>query len=231
LTEIKSQIGALEKRVEVQQREIAGSPENLHKEYTAAEAKLAQTKANVSKAHTNQMNLDISINKRKDQWQLFRKAMAYKTNEFFYQNLGRQGHSGKIEFDHKEQTLNLRVQTDSTLSDKQETTDTKSLSGGERSFTTLAFILALGESLVAPFRAVDEFDIFMDPIVRRISTKMLLEYAKAFKHKQFIFITPHDISFVDATPTCFIHKMKPPARGQRPLEDVGVHSNLSRDQS
>jgi len=140
--------------------------------------------------------------------------MGFNINGFFFNNLARQGHSGKIEFDHEKQELRLRVQTDAILSDKQETSDTKSLSGGERSFTTLAFVLAIGEGLVAPFRAVDEYDIFMDPINRQISTKMLLEYARTAKKKQFIFITPHDISFIDASPSIRIHRMKPPDRGQ-----------------
>ena len=39
--------------------------------------------------------------------------------------------------------------------------DLKALSGGERSYTTIAFLLALGHSAESPFRIMDEFDVFM----------------------------------------------------------------------
>ena len=39
--------------------------------------------------------------------------------------------------------------------------DMKSLSGGERSFATVCFILSLWDAMESPFRCLDEFDIFM----------------------------------------------------------------------
>lgn len=38
-------------------------------------------------------------------------------------------------------------------------TDLKTLSGGERSYTNVAFMLALGEYVEAPFRCMDEYDV------------------------------------------------------------------------
>ncbi|KAK2976778.1 hypothetical protein RJ640_002050 [Escallonia rubra] len=64
--------------------------------------------------------------------------------------------------------------------------------GGERSFSTLCFALALHEMTEAPFRAMDEFDVFMDAVSRKISLDTLVDFA--LQHgSQWIFITPHDI--------------------------------------
>ncbi|VAH76268.1 unnamed protein product [Triticum turgidum subsp. durum] len=67
--------------------------------------------------------------------------------------------------------------------------------GGERSFSTLCFALALHGMIEAPFRAMDEFDVFMDAVSCKISLDTLVDFAVA-QGSQWIFITPHDISIV-----------------------------------
>jgi chromosome segregation ATPase len=39
--------------------------------------------------------------------------------------------------------------------------DPKSLSGGEKSYSTICLLLSLWASMRNPFRALDEFDVFM----------------------------------------------------------------------
>lgn len=69
-------------------------------------------------------------------------------------------------------------------------------SGGERSFTTIALLLALGESLETPFRCADEFDVFMDPQVRKTVISTLIWMARQLKHRQFIFLTPQGMCII-----------------------------------
>jgi len=135
------------------------------------------------------------------------------TNSSFDEVLNRKGSSGTIGFDHKEKTLDLIVQKDNT-DENSQTADVKALSGGERSYTTLALLLALGESLETPFRVMDEFDVFLDPVARRIALQTMIEVAKTFEHRQFIFITPQDISNIKTDSKLRILKMKAPERNQ-----------------
>ena len=64
------------------------------------------------------------------------------------------------------------------------------LAGGEKSYTTVAFALALGEWTQSPFRAMDEFDVFMDAINRRVAMENLFSNSLEHPDLQFIFLTP-----------------------------------------
>ena len=85
-----------------------------------------------------------------------------------------------------------------------------------RSFTsiyrTISLLLAIGEMLETPFRVMDEFDVFLDPVTRKKVIDVLVEVGDVMKHRQFIFITPQDVSHLESNPTLKILQMKPPER-------------------
>jgi chromosome segregation ATPase len=72
--------------------------------------------------------------------------------------------------------------------------DAYTQSGGERSTATMAFLLALQQYVKSPFRAVDEFDIHMDPRNREIISEMLYRQLQGNKEIQYLTITPSQIS-------------------------------------
>ena len=157
--------------------------------------------------------------------------------------------------------------------------DVKNLSGGERSFATYCFLLALGHvvsqwanacmyvcgtladgvldctiqsqfnfiytyihnihnmllgfQIESSFRIMDEYDVFMDEVTRKETIKMMEEYVKApeqqgaglyihaciqkckpspFAGRQFILLTPNNLSHVSVSNQVRVKKMPDPER-------------------
>lgn len=63
----------------------------------------------------------------------------------------------------------------------------------------------------------DEFDVFMDAVNRRISMKMMIETANTSDKKQYILITPQDMTNVAFSPSVKVHRMTDPERGNGTL--------------
>jgi chromosome segregation ATPase len=156
--------------------------------------------------------LDKSLKQRIKRWASLRASIAKRTRNNFVMFISQKGFEGELEFNHEEEKLDIKVspnkQTVGTAA------STSNLSGGESSFTTVSLLLSLWTAMESPFRALDEFDVFMDAVNRRISTEMLLNEAKK-SGKQFIFITPQDSSGLPAYVR--VIKMIPPERAQPTL--------------
>jgi chromosome segregation ATPase len=72
--------------------------------------------------------------------------------------------------------------------------DAYTQSGGERTTATMSFLLALQQHVRSPFRAVDEYDIHMDPKNRELIAQMLIS-AVNDSNAQYLIITPSQITF------------------------------------
>ncbi|MDV3278522.1 MAG: AAA family ATPase [Nitrososphaerales archaeon] len=70
-------------------------------------------------------------------------------------------------------------------------------SGGERSVALMAFILSLQARIVSPIRALDEFDIHMDPKNREAMFKMILAQMRQRDSSQYMVITPSIMTVFD----------------------------------
>lgn len=129
-------------------------------------------------------------------------------------------HSGPDGEQKKAKTLEIKVNPkndDQNDIGSQESvicsySDTRSLSGGERSFSTVAFILALWESAQSPFKILDEVDVFMDLVTRQISLDAMIEFAATKSGKQYIFLSPLKIQKLINPELIEIFQMPEPQR-------------------
>lgn len=107
---------------------------------------------------------------------------------------------GKLEIDQEQQSITITMFNNIS---------TSCASGGERTFATVALILALWNNMQSPFYSIDEYDVYMDN-VNRIATTNLLMMAIENRKNQFIFLTPQDISHINSAPYIKIVKLKEP---------------------
>ncbi|HSQ53099.1 MAG TPA: hypothetical protein VLM82_01495, partial [Acidobacteriota bacterium] len=67
-------------------------------------------------------------------------------------------------------------------------------SGGERSTATITFLLSLQQHVHSPFRAVDEYDVHMDPKNREIIANLIVSSVTGLD-TQYLAITPSQLTF------------------------------------
>ncbi|GLH00532.1 Structural maintenance of chromosomes protein 6 [Gryllus bimaculatus] len=115
---------------------------------------------------------------------------------------------GSMDFDDSARTLNVEI----APAQETERRETKSLSGGERSYSTVSFILSLWECVEPPFYFMDEFDVFMDKVNRRIVINNLIWYAQQNKKHQYVFLTPQDTSQITTSEDVTIYRLDDPER-------------------
>ncbi|VIO93893.1 Uncharacterized protein BM_BM4362 [Brugia malayi] len=73
--------------------------------------------------------------------------------------------------------------------------DLRGLSGGERTYTSACFVMALWQAMGTPIRCMDEFDVFLDLNNRKIVMELFADLAtRQYPSYQFIFFTPQGIA-------------------------------------
>ncbi|KUF91073.1 hypothetical protein AM588_10005355 [Phytophthora nicotianae] len=205
LTDIKRQID--HERSRFQGMDLA----ELRDDLEAKKLKYRNKKKNFDKFRDNLERIRAMLEERKRVWQILRKEIAHRTSMGFNRFMELNNFAGKLRFRHDDQRLEIAVlQNEVGASRASQVTDMKELSGGERSYTQVSLLLALGESIECPFRVMDEFDVFMDSVNRDMTIQLLVDAAKKDSKKQFIFVTPNDLSALRRDPMVKIQKMNPP---------------------
>ncbi|KAL8642945.1 MAG: hypothetical protein Q9228_000434 [Teloschistes exilis] len=156
--------------------------------------------------------LKTTLVNRKERWKVFQRAITARARVQFMWMLSERSFRGRLLANHKEKKLDLNVEPDPTKVGKGR--EAKTLSGGEKSFSTICLLLSLWDAMGAPVRCLDEFDVFMDSVNREVSMRKMIEAARYSIGKQFILITPGSMGSVSSSHDVKIIKMKDPERGQ-----------------
>ncbi|QSZ31311.1 hypothetical protein DSL72_000874 [Monilinia vaccinii-corymbosi] len=165
--------------------------------------------------------LKQSFAQRMRQYRSFQRHISARSRINFNYLLSERAFRGRLSIDHKARLLDVHVEPDETSSNKKGR-QTKTLSGGEKSFSSICLLLSLWEAMGAPLRCLDEFDVFMDDVNRDVSTKMIISAARRAVGRQFILITPKALGAgIEVGEDVKIHKLDDPReRNQRSIREM-----------
>ncbi|MEM4157075.1 MAG: AAA family ATPase [Candidatus Methanomethylicaceae archaeon] len=137
------------------------------------------------------------LEERKRVWRGVMEKLIEEINPTYRSVLGRVGGTGAIRLLNMDDPDRAGVEiTVGFRGTSPVLLDAYSQSGGERAVATMAFLLALQDHLKSPVRAVDEFDVHMDPHNRESMMRMLFSFMNDSSDVQFIVITPSQLSAV-----------------------------------
>lgn len=172
-TSLDSKIEKIHQRLDLYRKRQGGSDEEIQNDAVRAK-KTWEMAAGQLHGHKQLLShLKISLDDRIAKWRHFLKIISAHSRMNFLYLLAQRNFRGVLKFAHKQKLLEVQIEPDETRrSDKGR--QTKTLSGGEKSFSSICLLLALWEAMGAPLRILDEYDVFMDEVNREVSTKMLV---------------------------------------------------------
>lgn len=198
----------VQQAIEEAERSNSKSYEQILDELLEARANKSKSEESLSDLENARINLENDLNSRFENLNITIKEKLTRAKLSFEHCLALRGFKGKLEFDFAKKRVVTEVQT---KDDKQART-VQSLSGGEKSFTQIAFLLSIWKVMKPRVCGLDEFDVFMDSVNRTIAIRLLIHELRS-SSAQSIFITPQDITAVgdlQDSENVRIHQIRPP---------------------
>ena len=175
-------------------------PDDAEKIYNDYSGNIDELKVKLAQLQENKKSMLVELGSRKDVWKKAMEDLVEAVDPSYQSVLSAADASGFVKFEQadaiEEAGLDLYV---GFRGGAPTTLDPFTQSGGERSVALMAFILSLQARIVSPLRAMDEFDIHMDPKNREAMFKMILSQMKQREASQYIVITPSIITVFDRT--------------------------------
>jgi len=173
-------------------------PDDAEKIYNDYSGNIDELKVKLAQLQENKKSMLSELDSRKGVWKKAMEDLVESVDPPYQAVLSAADASGFIKFEQadtiEEAGLDLYV---GFRGGAPTTLDPFTQSGGERSVALMAFILSLQARIVSPLRAMDEFDIHMDPKNREAMFKMILAQMKQREASQYIVITPSILTVFD----------------------------------
>jgi len=189
--DIMLEIGA----VEEQMKPLATLSQDVEKMYSSYAKVYEELRQKADQVAHSRQEVLTELDKRLSRWRdvlaIFLEQLTGRYNEI----LGTVGATGSVRLissrDIEKCGLEILV---GFKGNKPTALDAFTQSGGERSIAMMAFLLGLQQHITSPFRAIDEFDVHMDPKNRELVTQLIMSSAGAMTHGQYVAITPGQVN-------------------------------------
>ena len=181
------------------QEQTSESPDVVKEAHVKYKASLTQATKQIQKMARNLATLSDMLKARDIGFKAIRNYTCKNVNRNFTTQLDARAYIGKLMFNHQDSRLTICVNPNANdnAAGLDIDRDIRSLSGGEKSYSSVSLILALWESMSPPFRILDEFDVFMDSVNRKIAISNILNFARRDRKFQFVFLTPLGTENID----------------------------------
>ncbi|KAL1788264.1 structural maintenance of chromosomes protein 5 isoform X2 [Sigmodon hispidus] len=170
------------------------NPSQVVDEYTKREIEIQQLTEELKGKKAELEEYRENISQVKERWLNPLKELVEKINEKFSNFFSSMQCAGEVDLhteneeDYDKYGIRIRVKFRSSTQLHELTPHHQS--GGERSVSTMLYLMALQELNRCPFRVVDEINQGMDPINERRVFEMVVNTACKENTSQYFFITP-----------------------------------------
>ncbi|MEM4298238.1 MAG: hypothetical protein QW815_07720, partial [Nitrososphaerota archaeon] len=177
---------------------LSDVPDEAEKIYSDYASSYEELKRMLEVVAENKKAALKEVEERKDVWRRVIQGLLDEVNPAYHQILSQIGATGLVRLVNTDDIASAGLELLVGFKGAPITVlDAYTQSGGERSVAIMAFLLSLQSRVISPFRAIDEFDVHMDPHNRELMFRMIFSYAKANPNTQHIVITPSELSVYD----------------------------------
>ncbi len=173
-------------------------PDDAEKIYNDYSGNIDELKVKLAQLQENKKAMLAELQSRKKVWKEAIANLVASIDPAYQAVLSASDATGFVKFEEGAEIEDAGIDLYVGFRGSAPTTlDPFTQSGGERSVSLMAFILSLQARIVSPLRAMDEFDIHMDPKNREAMFKMILSQMKQRAASQYLVITPSIITVFD----------------------------------
>lgn len=190
-SEIQEEIGQTDGHLAA----LASISEEIERQYESYSKLYLELKEKAQLVADNREKTLEEVKTRLQSWRTVMESLLERVNVEYQRIMIQTLATGEVQLSNAQdiETAGLEIYVGFKGS-KPVALDAYTQSGGERTTATMAFLLALQQHVRSPFRAVDEYDIHMDPKNREMIAKVLLSMIKD-AIAQYVVITPSQITF------------------------------------